>query len=125
MMGDIGEVSQCIRLETVTIEYIDDGTGTKVAVATTSIAGGNDNNSPVKQKKQQNFPVPQFQFHYDSLIKLGFVGQVITGNEVLNKNFAFLKRKEHIKNQIAHEQIMDQFSASMTMTIEEYKNDNQ
>jgi hypothetical protein len=40
MMGEIGEVSQCIRLETVTIEYVDaeDGTGNKIAIATTGTA---------------------------------------------------------------------------------------
>lgn len=48
MMGDMGEVSQCIRLETVTIDYVDDGEGNQVAVATTGAAAMEANNSPKK-----------------------------------------------------------------------------
>jgi hypothetical protein len=52
MMGDMGEVSQCVRLETVTIDYVDDGEGNQVAVATTGTAALEaNNNSPKKQKK--------------------------------------------------------------------------
>lgn len=59
MMGDMGEVSQCVRLETVTIDFVDDGEGNQVAVATTGTALAEaTNNSPKKKKKQQNFPVP-------------------------------------------------------------------
>ncbi len=49
MMGDMGEVSQCVRLETVTIDYVDDGEGNQVAVATTGTAVLEAaNNSPKK-----------------------------------------------------------------------------
>ena len=100
MMGDMGEVSQCIRLETVTIDYVDDGEGNQVAVATTGAAAIEANNSPKKQRKQQNFPVPPFQFHFDSQFKRGFIGEVISsGTDLqLNKNLKFLKKKEHIIN---------------------------
>ena len=100
MMGDIGEVSQCIRLETFTIEFVDDGAGNKVAVATTGM-GGTDNTSPVKQqhKKQQNFAIPQFQFHYDgNFFRQGFIGEQLSGNETLNKNLKFLRRKKKMQS---------------------------
>jgi hypothetical protein len=130
MMGDIGEVSQCIRLETLNIDFVDDGTGNKVAVATTAYANIDAPGiSPTKENSVKRHAmgaaVPAFQFHYDSgSYRQGFIGEVVAAGKEgsLNKNHKFLRRKQRLQEQIANEageSMMDQFSASMT--IEDYK----